>query len=38
MPPALITLNLEGSGFLRGADKDDIYPASNQYFVTHIPA
>jgi hypothetical protein len=38
MPPALITLNLEGSGFLHGADKDDIYSASNQYFDTHIPA
>lgn len=38
MPPALITFNLTGSGFLHGADKADIYPDTNQYFDTHIPA
>jgi hypothetical protein len=38
MPPALVTLNLTGSGFLHGADKGDIYSADNQYFDTHIPA
>lgn len=37
-PPALITLDLEGSGFLYGAAKGAVYSATNEYFATHIPA
>ena len=39
MPPSLIRLLLTGSGFIRPADKDSIYPEpSNLYYVTNIPA
>ncbi|MEX2390972.1 MAG: hypothetical protein WD904_05185 [Dehalococcoidia bacterium] len=39
MPPALVRFLLVGAGFLKGADKDDIYPSnSNPFYVTHIPA
>lgn len=41
MPPALITLTLSGSGFLKGADKADVYsPTTNEnpFYVTHIPS
>lgn len=37
MPPAPVTVTLTGSGFLKPADKDDIYN-TNPYYVTHIPA
>lgn len=39
MPPALLTFTLTDSGFLHGADKDDVYPNnSNLFYATHIPA
>ena len=41
MPPSLIRLLLTGTGFIRPADKADIYYGSgnaNQYYVTHIPS
>ncbi len=42
MPPSLIRLLLTGTGFIRPADKADIYDPSgsnaNQYYVTHIPS
>ncbi|MCH7484665.1 MAG: hypothetical protein IIA90_05895, partial [Chloroflexi bacterium] len=39
MPPALARFALSGSGFLRPADKADIYASnSNPFYTTHIPA
>ena len=37
MPPALVTFDRTGSGFLKGADKFGIYDA-NPFYVTNIPA
>jgi hypothetical protein len=39
MPSALIRFQLTDSGFLKGADKNDVYSgADDNFYVTHIPA
>jgi len=44
MPPALVSFELSGSGFLRPTDKDDVYPitasniTNNPLYSTRIPA
>jgi hypothetical protein len=37
MPPALVTVTLSGSGFLKPADKGDVYDA-NPFYQAYIPA
>jgi hypothetical protein len=39
MPPALVTFNLSGAGFLKPAMKTHVYSGGqNPYYATHIPA